>query len=260
MSLSLPLDSRALSQLYLHAVLPCLAELVKTHPTGRTLAAQISTTVQFEVLGGAAVALEFGSDSVKVTRQRVRGATIKLVFLSATHLNYFFRGRKWLLPLLMSGWWQLPKIKAFIQLSDLLEKSLKPSADQLHDPLVRRLYARLTFTAMAGAMAPLAEHDALVQAALTKMRLGLAHFTIEEEDLHLWMEVNGKESWSALGLPPREATVRISFGSLETAVASMTNQLDMMAAMAGGQVGLMGDVPLADGLDVVLTRLRDYLE
>jgi ubiquinone biosynthesis protein UbiJ len=260
MSAPSPLDARALSQLYLHAVLPCLAELVQSLPVAKTLAARISATVQFEVLGGAAVAITFSEDSVQVTRQRVRGAAIKLIFLSSAHLNAFFRGRKWLLPTLASGWGQLPKISAFIQLSELLEKSLKPSADQLRDSVRRRLYARLTFTAMAGALKPLACHDTLVQKALTKMRSGLAQFTIADEDLHLWMKVNGEKSCSDLGRPKGQPTVEINFRSCEIAVASMTNQLDMMAAMAGGQVGLAGDVPLADGLDVVLARLRDYLQ
>ena len=60
--------------------------------------------------------------------------------------------------------------------------------------------------------------------------------------------------------PPRRPDVCIVFGSVELAYAAMRDEADTMAAIGAGEMSIDGLIPLADGLNVVMERLRVYLQ
>ena len=255
-----PLHPQALSRLYLHAIMPCLVELVGFSAAARDEARQIKGTVQMRILRGPSVALHFHDGRVEALRERVKNPLIDLVFLSDAHLNNYCAGSKWQVPLVPRGWFRLAEIQAFSRLSDWLERHLKPSPELFVDAEHRRLYTRLTFTAMARGLPPLAQFDEQVRRDLHRVPRGLAQFTMASEDLSLWMETRAEGVAADLGRPARKADVVLDFGSVETAFLAMQDRLDTQAALGLGEMRLTGLIPLADELNVVLDRMRDYLE
>jgi hypothetical protein len=183
-----------------------------------------------------------------------------MVFFNDAHLNSYCAGEKWKVPLIRRGLLRVQELQSFSRLSDLLERYMQPTPELLQDPAFRRVYTRLTFTIMARGLPPLVEFDTGVRQEITRLPRGMAHFTMESEGLSLWMELLAHDAISDLGWPPRVAEVELDFGSIDTAFAAMQDQLDTQAAIGSGLMTMKGLVPLADGLNGLLDRMRDYLE
>jgi hypothetical protein len=123
------------------------------------------------------------------------------------------------------------------------------------------LYARLSLIAAGLGLAPLAAGDADAKHTLRTLPPGLAAFSIEGEmNSTVWFDFGAHQSASGWSDPPRRPDVSIVFGSLDLAYAAMRDEADTMAAIGAGEMTIDGLIPLADGLNVVMERLRIYLQ
>jgi hypothetical protein len=90
---------------------------------------------------------------------------------------------------------------------------------------------------------------------------GLASFRIEGEPrATVWFEHDSDDGAAGWCEPPRMPEVCIVFDGVETAFAALREEIDTFAAIGRGQIRVEGLVPLADGLNVVMQRLRIYLK
>ena len=184
-----------------------------------------------------------------------------LLFFSRSHLNAFFGGAAWAVPLPIWGGWRIGLLARFAKVAERLEAVMDGHTAVLASPEGRRLHTRLSLIAAGLGLAPLAAGDPEAIAMLDGLPPGLAAFLIEgEPDSTVWFDSTAGRRVSGWSEPPRRPDVRIVFGSVSMAYGAMRDEADTMAAIGAGTMAIDGLIPLADGLNVVMERLRLYLQ
>lgn len=256
-----PIEPRALSELYMRAVLPCLSELALQDEVSGAMIAGWKSDFTFRLLQHLGITLDFRDGRITYHPFRVLYPDIDFAFLSERHLNEFFDGKIWPPPLLLRGAWRIGKLKTFSALADRLEKFLEGKGDLLDDPANRRLYTRLNLMLAGFGLKVLAEYDPFSQAILKSLPEGLAEFTIGgQAGATTWFDNRPGKYDAGWGTPPRQADVTVRFSDIEVACLALQDKSDTMADVGLRRITVDGLVPLADGLNVVMERLRDYLE
>lgn len=258
-----PIDERALSELYLRAVLPCLSELAAHDPESAARIAGWKSEFTFRMVHRLGITLDFRDGKIVHHPFRTLYPDIDFAFLDERHLNRFFAGKMWPPPLLLRGIWRIGKLKAFSALAERLEEVLEGKGAVLSDPVTRRLHTRLNLMLAGLGLAILAQYDPPSQAALRQLPTGLAEFTIDgETGATVWFDNRPGAYEAGWGAPPqgRPTAVRIRFSDWEVACAALRDESDTLAEVGLGRIAVDGLIPLADGLNLVMERLRDYLE
>ncbi len=251
-----------LSSLYLEAVLPCLADLGEQDPTARALMGDTQASIALRILGGpgSVVSFDRGRITCNSAAAHVR-PSVTLLFYTRAHLNAFFAGAKWALPLPIWGGWRIGLLNRFAKLAARLEAVLNGHREVLATADGRRLYARLSLIAAGLGLAPLAAGDEPAMHTLQTLPTGLAAFRIEgEPNSTVWFDRGAGKAVAGWSDPPRRPDVSIVFGNIDLAYAAMRDEADTMAAIGAGDMTIEGLIPLADGLNVVMERLRIYLQ
>jgi hypothetical protein len=258
---SAPPNAQVLSQLYLCAVLPCLTELTEQDPVAREILGNARGSIVFRILGGGATTVHLQPGKLACEVGVGRGGSVVLLFLSEPHLNAFFSGKKWAIPIAAWGAWRIGLLRRFSKLAQRLEAVLNGEAAVIGDPAGRRLHARLSLMAAGLGLRPLAQGDSVTQVALRALPPGLASFTIMgEQHATVWFDYAADHCAAGWGEPPRTPEVCIAFDNIDTAYDAMRDQIDAVAAVGRGQIRVDGLVPLADGLNFIMQRLRIYLQ
>jgi hypothetical protein len=249
------------SRLYLRAVLPCLSELVEIDPVAREILGNTQGSLALRIFRGPATVITLQRGRIVCELNANSGGSVRLLFVSDSHLNAFFSGNKWAIPILTWGGWRIGLLKCFSRLAQRLEAALNGEASVVDSSAGRRLHARLSLMAAGLGLPPLAQGDHISQMTLRALPFGLASFTIKgEANATTWFEHGADHSAAGWGEPPRAPEVCIAFDGIETAYAAMRDQIDAVAAVGRGQIRVDGLVPLADGLNFVMQRLRVYLQ
>jgi hypothetical protein len=255
------LSPAVLSRLYLQAVLPCLADLSEQDPAvGRQLG-DLNACIVLGIMGGPAATLRFSQGRIAYSEGAAARPSARLLFLSSHHLNAFFSGKKWAVPIPVWGGWRVRLLARFSAIAATLEAVLNGEAATLATAEGRRLHARLSLIAAGLGLRPLAEGDAQARDALSTAPQGLACFTIRgETGASVWFEHACGTHAAGWGEPPRRPDVSVAFADIDVAYAAMRDEIDTMAALGTGHIEVAGLVPLADGLNVAMERLRVYLQ
>ena len=74
-----------------------------------------------------------------------------------------------------------------------------------------------------------------------------------------WFGCVDGEFAGGAGQAPRPPDTAIHFRDLSIASAAAAGSLDQLAAIGGGDIQVLGRIPLADTLDVLLDRIGSYL-
>ncbi len=250
-----------LSRLYLEAVLPCLTDLGDEDPVARALMGNARGSIALRILGGPGAVVTFDQGRIGWAGSSGTWPSVTLLFFSRAHLNAFFGGAAWAVPLPIWGGWRIGLLARFAKLAERLEAVLNGNADVLASAEGRRLYARLSLIAAGLGLAPLAAGDSEAIGVLQGLPSGLATFRIEgEPNSTVWFDSATDASVAGWSDPPRRPDVCIVFGSVGMAYEAMRDEADTMAAIGAGKMTIDGLIPLADGLNVVMERLRIYLQ
>jgi hypothetical protein len=254
-------NASVLSRLYLDAVLPCLTDLSHEDPAARAIMGNARGSISLRILGGPGAVLMFEQGGIAWSNSSDSWPSVTLLFFSRAHLNAFFGGAAWAVPLPIWGGWRIGLLARFAKLAERLEAVMNGHAEVLASAEGRRLYARLSLIAAGLGLAPLAAGDTEAIDTLQSLPPGLAAFRIEgEPNSTVWFDCSSDASVSGWSEPPRRPDVCIVFGSVNLAYAAMRDEADTMAAIGAGTMTIDGLIPLADGLNVVMERLRIYLQ
>ncbi len=250
-----------LSRLYLDAVLPCLTDLANQNGAVREFIGGLEGSIVLAILGGPAVTIRLRRERIDCETRWSGVPSVVLLFFGNRHLNAFFSGKKWAVPLPLWGGWRIGLLKRFSQLAGVLEAFMNGDPAALATSGGRRLHARLSLIAAGLGLRALALGDAEARTALRSLPPGLACFSIEGEDAAtVWFDHGSSDCAAGWSAPPRRPDVRITFADVQVAYGAMRDELDTMAAVGCGKIRVEGLVPLADGLNSVMERLRVYLQ
>jgi len=257
-----PLSPQAHSRLYLHAVLPCLADLAEYDAAAHQIVAHWpKTRLALRAAGGPGTVLEVEQGRLAVAPEWGGGQRIDLLFLGEGHLNKFFGNRTKVPPLPVWGAHRVPRMIGFVRLLMRLQEVMDAKPEALAEPVLRRLFTRMTLRTAVLGLQPLAEFDGPVRAVLQTLPPGLAEFAIAgEEEVSAWFDHRPGQWAAGWGKPPRRPDVRVVFADTDVAFAALRDEADTLAEVGGRRIVVEGLVPLADGLNLVMERLRDYLQ
>jgi hypothetical protein len=242
-------------------VLPCLTDLAAQDPAARDILGDLEASIVLRIVGGPGATLRLRSGHVVWESGSGPAPSVILLFLNDRHLNAFFSGKTWAVPLPVWGGWRIGLLARFSKLAKRLEAVLDGDATVLATPAGRRLHARLSLIAAGLGLRPLAEGDEVAQKTLRSLPPGLAAFSIEgDQGATIWFDHGSADNAAGWGEPPRRPEVRVTFADMTIAYAVMRDEIDTPAAIGCGQIKVEGLVPLADGLSVVMERLRIYLQ
>jgi hypothetical protein len=250
-----------LSRLYLSAVLPCLTDLVDQEAQARTLIGTLNASIQLRVVGGSSAVLRFDRGRIEWQPMASQWPLVILLFFGDAHVNAFFSGKKWALPFPAWGAWRITLLARFSKLAQKLEAVLSGDPEVLATETGRRAHTRLTLIAAGLGLHSLAKGDEASMATLSSIPKGLAAFIIQDEPKStVWFDHGSADQTAGWSEPPRTPDVRIVFRTLTVAYAAMRDDIDSMAAVGKGDIRVEGLIPLADGLNFVMERLRVYLK
>jgi hypothetical protein len=249
------------SRLYLHAVLPCLSALVTHDRVARLIAESISATVVFRIRGGPAASIRLANGIATYERGAALAPSVVLLFFSDRHLNAFFSGSSWAMPMPIWGGWRLALLARFTRLTDRLTAVMDGHPDVLATAEGRALHAQLSLIVAGLGLCPLAAGDGPARTALAHTPFGLACFTIEgAQNATVWFDHGPDTCDSGWGPAPRQPDVTISFVDYSVAYGALREEIDTIAAIGTGEIKVSGLIPLADGLNLAMERLSDYLQ
>jgi hypothetical protein len=255
------INPAVLCRLYLHAVMPCLVALAANDPVARGIIAGERAAIAFRVQRGPAITVRLDGGNVSVVRGVAADAAVILHFFGDRHLNASFAGRAWALPLLAWGGWRVRLLTRFTRLTDRLKAVMDGQTEVLATAEGRALHARLTLIAAGLGLGPLASGDRTAQAALAAAPRGLAAFTIRgAEHATVWFDHGSPDCDAGWGPPPRNPDVEVAFKDSGVAYAALRGKIDTYAAIGAGTIRIEGLIPLADGVNMAMERLADYLQ
>jgi hypothetical protein len=235
--------------------------LADQNPAAREILGDTQASIVIGIIGGPAATLRLGRGRIEWSEGAAGRPSVLLMFFSHRHLNAFFAGRKWALPLLLWGGWRIGVLARFSKIATLLESVLDGAPGALDDAAGRRLHARLSLIAAGLGLKALAQGDEPARRALRAAPPGLACFRIGgEERSTVWFDHGSAGCEAGWGEPPRRPEVSIAFADIEVAYAAMRDEIDTLAAVGGGKIEVAGLVPLADALNAAMERLRIYLK
>ena len=133
-----PANPAVLANLYLSAVLPCLADLTDQDPIARDMLGDLQASIVLRVCNGPAVTVRFARGKAVWENGAAHAPSVILLFVSNGHLNAFFSGKKWAVPVLLWGGWHIGALARFSKLAQRLEAILDGHPEVIETAAGRR--------------------------------------------------------------------------------------------------------------------------
>ncbi len=247
-----------LANLNLYAVLPNMEELVKRDAEMAALTRSWNICIQFSARNGPSGFVEFKNGVCKVGRGAHSSPTVKLFFLSCSHMNKMFDGKSQPIPL--KGFTKLGFLaKEFSKLTDRMEYYLKPTDELLKDPDYVQLNTLMTIHTAGRAVGELAANDPVGKAVASGIMDGALLMKVLPEGPAV--TVNSKKGRAGMAKGEAAQPMACMFmKSLEVANGVLNQKLDPFTAIAGGDVMIKGQTPMLDSMNLILDRIPHYLD
>jgi hypothetical protein len=249
---------RLLAHLYLHAVIPRLADLVRVDSQARDLASGLNLTVELVVAGGPRVALSFARGTVAVSPEPAGWGAAALFFPSCRALNRMFEGGKVTPVPFKAAAFHLGGLKKFSALSDRLTRVLKPSAEDLKDAGLRACYVELSLLTGLSAACVLAQRDPAMAKAVGPLHDGVLLYDV----------LGGPKAHVVIRKPHFEARpgaverplATLEIKDVDYAVEVIAGRVDTFAAVGLTDIRITGDANVLDEFNMIFDRVGLYLK
>jgi len=248
------------ARLYLNAVLPAFEDLLAQSEQAREILGERAFTLTFQTSSGLKSSLTFGDQTCLFHKSGADRSNIVIHFLTEEHLNKEFEGKGFRLPIPIKGSTRIGDIKAFKALSALLEATLRPpTKEQLEDIDFHNMHVGIQLGIALRATVELATHEKLSRTIMKNTPEGIAYFSVGKDGYGAWLEWRHGRLISGEDLPATRADVSVQFTDADTALRSVGNHIDVMAAIGLGDITIEGLIPLADSLGYIFERIPLYI-
>ncbi|MBQ8432188.1 MAG: hypothetical protein IJX28_04825 [Clostridia bacterium] len=249
-------DERVLAQCNLFGILGAIPMLLELDPAARRLVKKKKISIGFAVKDGPRATLAFENGNAELT-EGVEKCSIKLPFASCQKFNGMIDGT--VTPIPTVGIWHAGFLLGpFKKLTDLLTKYLRPSPEDLADPVFFERSTTLMLHVIAGAIAEIGNHDKIGRFSASNIVNGTVKIGIGEE---LAVGIRVKEhQLTALHYAPEESLSEMIFDSFETARDLFDGKINAIAAVGLGNVRIAGMISQVDNINRILDRVALYLQ
>jgi hypothetical protein len=266
-------DVRA--RLNLFAVLPNLEDVVREDAEMRALVADARITIKFKVANGPSTTVRFfggactvGPDAAPASARRpageagagadaASGATVRLVFTSAAHLNKMFDGASQPIPIW--GFNHIGFLKnQFTELTDRMGYYLTPTDELLEHPGYLKMNTLLTLNTAAFAVPVLLGRDPDCIPLRHNLSYGTAVIKVLPDGPAVSLVCGASGVLPVKGELTHPSAL-VLLRDLKVANDFLNGRLDVYAAAVTGDVQIWGQVVMVDSLALVLDRVGKYL-
>ena len=247
------------ARLNLNAVLRNLEELPALDPETAQMIRDWDISIRFLVLGGISARLAFKDGRCSYQQGSRESSDVVLCFLSHGHLNRMFEGRSNPIPL--KGFKRLGFLKnEFGILTKRMEYFLKPTPELLKDEHYITVNTFLSLNTAVNAACELVQLDPVSKQVCRQISPGLLQLSVLPEGPDAWIQYDGDGGavggLGKAGNPAATLTIR----SREIACLLFNGKLDDFGAVALGDIKLRGMMPLIDNTNLILDRIKAYLQ
>ncbi|MEM9445173.1 MAG: hypothetical protein AAGA18_07445 [Verrucomicrobiota bacterium] len=252
------------ARLHLRAVIPTLVELVAIDETAQKICSDWNFNVCFSSCSGIKSSLGFQKGAVVASSAADSISGLKLLFLSDKQVNNLFLKSGLAIPIPVWGFRHLPTVTSFSKLTDRLEEILKAPVESLEkDSELLYCYVRLLIQKLIPcAVTELALHEAESQQILG-LKKGMVQLVVNTpeptEPIQSWIHIGTQTIHCGVGIAPQTADFVLIFRNLETALLSIRNEMDTLAAASGCEVNLQGNIPLGEAVSLIMERIGIYI-
>jgi len=245
------------ANLNLNAVLKNLEDIVEFDAEMKELTASWNVSIQFIVRGGPRTYISFSKGKCIVENGKIKRPSIKLWFASPAHLKRMFDGNANPVPL--KGFTKLGFLsREFPKLTDRLSYYLKPSDELMNDKSYVAMNTRLTLNTAAFAVPEIAAGDPTGMKIASKIPDG----TVVLKILPSFHTVNITFSKGRAAAKKGDADLQMAVMSMKdiaTANGFLNGKSDAFTAIASGDVSIRGQLPILDGMSLLLDRIQHYI-
>jgi hypothetical protein len=250
--------SYILANLHLHAVLPRLEELVKFDDEAQSIARQMKLKVRFKVRKGPSEVVEISDGVVRTSSDPQAKAGLGLFFASCDQLNNLFMDKR-AIPVPYKGLTQLPQMRHFSRLTEILTRYLKPAEADLKDPEFKKKHVEMMLqTGLAGA-AQIAKYDSKVEHAVELLPHGSIQFSVLPDGPFAFVEVDPEKNIRSGTGKIENPSANLDINGVDTAADLLADRLDQFAALGGGDLRATGLLSLIDEFNALLDRVSKFL-
>ncbi len=250
------IDQKALAYVNLYAVLGALENLCELVPeASAALTNKKPLSIGFEVKGGPSATITFANGKCRM-EQGCSKCNVKLPFSSCEKFNGLIDGT--VTPIPSTGFTHIGfLLKDFTKLTDLLNKYLSPSDEDLKDPDIFRINTEMTLNVIGVAIAQLGNQDEICKFSAAHIVDGSVMIAIKDGPA---VEIIAKNH-RLLCLKKRPEKYRCSmiFDSYQTANDLFGGKVNALACIGMGKVEMHGLMAMLDNVNRILDRVAIYL-
>lgn len=250
------IDSKTLAYINLYAILGTLENLCELVPEASALLTNKKPlSIGFEVKGGPSATLTFKNGKCRM-EQGCSACDVKLPFSSCEKFNGLIDGT--VTPIPSKGFLHIGfLLKDFQGLTDMLNKYMRPSPEDLEDPEFFNISTTLMLYTISVAIAQIANNDAIGKFSAEHMVDGEISFGIENgpsatirvKDHRLLAIKRASEA-------PRAS---MKFASMKLARDLFDGKVNAVACIGLGAIEMKGMISMLDNLNRILDRVAVYL-
>ncbi len=250
------IDQKTLAYINLYAVLGALENLCELAPEASALLTNKKPlSIGFDVKGGPAATITFYNGQCRMT-DGCKKCDVKLPFGSPEKFNGLIDGT--VTPIPSKGYLHIGfLLKDFTKLTDLLNKYMRPSEEDLKDPDFFRINTTLTLYVVGVAIAQIANQDEIGRFSAAHTADGSVLIGIKNGPA---VEVRVKDHhFVTLKRKPEKFRAAMEFVDFETANALFAGTVSALIALGTGKIEMHGLNSMLDNVNRILDRVELYL-
>ena len=239
----------------MYAVLGGLVKLCELVPEAKQILGKSGASIGFAVKDGPAATFTFVGGNC-IMKDGTEDCAIKIPFSSPEKFNGMIDGK--VTPIPTKGFTKIGfLLRKFTKLTDLLTRYLRPSEEDLADPVFFETSTVLMFHVIAGAICQIANHDKVGMASAKNIVDGVVKMEIRGADSAALTVKNHKMTYSAS--VPKKIMSYMQFADVKTARDLFDNKINSVASVGTGGVRMGGMISQIDNVNRILSRVELYL-
>ena len=241
----------------LHAILKNLEDLVAFDDDARKLIGNRKMCIRFSVKNGPEAWVKFEKGKCTVGRGKAPKPNVILWFSSCEHLNKMFDGKANPIPL--KGFTKLSFLqKEFTQLTKRLEYFLRPENVEKLDEHYIKMNTNFTLTIAAYALPEIALFDERAKFTASHLPDGTLQMEVLPEGPDVYLEIKAGKITAGKGKIAHPDAMMI-MKDAHVANDFLNGKTDSFTAIALGDVMIKGQIPILDGINLMLDRVINYI-
>ncbi len=249
-------DAKTLAYINMYAVLGTLENLCELSAEARELVkTKKPVSIGFDVKGGPKATLTFKNGRCRM-EQGCDACDVKLPFSSCEKFNGLIDGT--VTPVPSKGYTKIMfLLKQFTPLTDILNKYMRPSEEDLKDPEFFEISTKLLFYTISVAISQIGNYDEIgsfsagyIPDGVIKMSIaGGPSAGIEVKDHHMITLKKEPEKYRSI----------MEFGSMQLAHDLFDGKVNAVAKIGEGEIIMKGMINMLDNMNRILDRVGLYL-